>query len=115
MRAINHLGFSGAVQTALSVVEIRLESRSGRHNRINVLRRTAIKHCTRCWLPKFLLARINQLQASQNAAALLFDVRAVDMFAEWGLVNSEIFVEGVPSKAKLIVEPLRATMNRAQV
>jgi hypothetical protein len=30
-------------------------------------------------LPKFLAARINRLQASQNAAALLFELGTVDI------------------------------------
>jgi hypothetical protein len=43
------------------------------------LRECAMKHPAGNSLSKFLAARINRLQASQNAAALLFDLGTVDI------------------------------------
>jgi hypothetical protein len=43
------------------------------------LRRAAIKHRARHSLSKFHRVRINRLHASQNAAALLFDLETVDI------------------------------------
>jgi len=55
------------------------ETVSGRQSRINGLRLFVRKRFARKSLPKFHPARINRLQASQNAAALLFDLGAVDI------------------------------------
>jgi hypothetical protein len=55
------------------------ESVSGRYCWINGLHHSAVKHPAENSLPKFLATRINQLQASQNAAALLFDLGTVDI------------------------------------
>jgi hypothetical protein len=46
---------------------------------INGLHESAMKHLAGNSLSKFLATRINQLQASQNAAALLFDLGTVDI------------------------------------
>jgi hypothetical protein len=51
---------------------------SGRRGPINGLHLSAGHH-TGNPLPKFLSARINRLQPSQNAAALLFDLGMVDI------------------------------------
>jgi hypothetical protein len=55
------------------------ETVSGRQSRINGLRSFASKQFARKSLPKFHPTRINRLQASQNAAALLVDLVAVDI------------------------------------
>jgi hypothetical protein len=75
MRAIIHLGFfRAAYQVAASS-----ETVSGRHSRINGLRLFVSEQFARKSLPKFHPTRINRLQASQNAAALLSDLVAVDI------------------------------------
>jgi hypothetical protein len=55
------------------------ETVSGRQSPINGLRVFVRKQFARKSLSKFHPTRINRLQASQNAAALLFDLGAVDI------------------------------------
>jgi hypothetical protein len=56
-----------------------IRSVSGRIWRINAVRGSAMMHDAGNSLPKFPPVRINRLQASQNAAALLFDLGTVDI------------------------------------
>jgi hypothetical protein len=80
MRAIMHLGFfRGLFEPSLIGRRDSSESVSGEHSWINGLRRFAIKHLAEKSLSKFHPTRINPLQASQNAAALLFDLGIVDI------------------------------------
>jgi hypothetical protein len=76
MRAIIHLGFSGICSNRAAVSS---ESVSGRNQGINDWRRSVIALRAGNSLPKFHPTRINRLQASQNAAALLFDFSTVDI------------------------------------
>jgi hypothetical protein len=77
MRAIIHLRFFCSKR--LFQWRASSESVSGWHGRINGLRRPATSQHAGNPLPKFLPTRINRLQASQNAAALLFDLGTVDI------------------------------------
>jgi hypothetical protein len=60
-------------------VTVSSETVSGRQCRINGARLSPGRHYARNSLRKFHPTRINRLQASQNAAALLFDLGIVDI------------------------------------
>src|SRR6476620_10871181 len=78
MRAIFHLELFDRFRSAGS-----FQTASCGQCSINGMRFNESKHHAR----KFLVTRINRLQASQNAAALLIDP-GTSIFAEWGLVKA---------------------------
>jgi hypothetical protein len=73
------LGVSEYYANRLIVWRASSESVSGANPRINGLRRPTTTPHARNSLPKIPAARINRLQASQIAAALLFDLGTVDI------------------------------------
>jgi hypothetical protein len=73
------LGFSENCSNRLIAWRASSESVSGWNLGINGLRLPMFTPHARNSLPKFPSARINRLQASQIAAALLFDLGKVDI------------------------------------
>jgi len=78
MRAIIPLGFPGFVRAALSGGMFHRQAYPA-GNAGSTACQSAIRHHAGKPLSKFHPARINRLQASQIAAALLFDLRTVDI------------------------------------
>jgi hypothetical protein len=93
------LGFSGNCSNRLFAWRALSASVSVRNLTSNGSRGSSIMHHARNSLSKFHSTRINRLQASQIAAALLFDLGTVDI-RRVGTRQSEYSSRGVPSKAK---------------